>query len=1040
VTVLPDATVSVAVDNAVVCIDGSVLLTATVNDGSGLLTLQWQSSPDSATWTNIPGQTGTTYSPPTNAAGTTYFRVVVSDTNSGCADPESNGVSVTVLEDATLTMTLDNAEVCIGGSATLTATLSNGSASLTLQWQSSPDNSTWSDIAGETGLTYNAPTGSVGTTWYRIVASDTLSGCADPASNSASVTVVEDVTASITVNNAIVCTDGIATLLATVNGGSSALQLQWQSSPDDATWTDIAGETGLTYNAPTSAAGVTYYRLVTQDTLSGCDDPASNSVSVMVLEDATVSINVDNAEVCVGGSVLLTSTVTNGSGSFSYQWQESPNNIAWANVDSATNATFYPPTGSAGTTYYRVIVTDALSGCSDPTSGSLSVTVVPDASVNVTVDNAEVCVDGDVELTANITGGSSALQIQWQSSPDDAAWTNIPGATDTTYTADTGTPGMTYYRAVITDTLSDCSDPVSGSVLVTVLPDATVSVAVDNAVVCIDGSVLLTATVNDGSGLLTLQWQSSPDSATWTNIPGQTGTTYSPPTNAAGTTYYRVVVSDTNSGCADPESNGVSVTVLEDATLTLSINNPEVCVDGDATLTATLNNGSPSLVLQWQSSPDDAAWTNIPGETGLVYFAPTTTPGISYYRVVASDTISGCADPVSNSVSVTVYEDMAASIAIDTAVVCVDGIVTITGTTSGGSPLAQLQWQSSPNDTTWTDIPGETNNIYQPPTSSAGQTFYRLVTSDPNSGCDSVISNTVLLTVIPDPVVTITPSVTELCVGFNATMTASVSGGTGPVTYQWQQNNSGTWVNVGANQPFYTTQTYTSAGVHNYRLLVTQGVGCEATSNVVTITVYGNPVVLASSAATTCSDQAIQLNAAGVAGSGAISGYTWSGPAGFASNTEDPVINPGDASYPPAGLHTYYVTVTDVNGCTDTDSTTIEVFENPTATATATSPLCDDGDIIFDGTIVAGSAAISSIAWSGPAGFSSNIEDPQIASADASFPGPGTHTYTLTVTDTNGCTATTTVQVTVNDNPAVTISTSTEVCGDESISLNANVT
>ena len=147
--------------------------------------------------TNIDGATGLPYSPSTTAAGTIYYRVVVSDTNSGCSDPESNGVSVTVLEDAGLSIVLDNAEVCIDGTATLTATLTNGSASLVMQWQSSADNVNWNNIVGETGLSYSAPTTAVGTTWYRITATDTISGCGDPESNSVSVTVVEDVTASV---------------------------------------------------------------------------------------------------------------------------------------------------------------------------------------------------------------------------------------------------------------------------------------------------------------------------------------------------------------------------------------------------------------------------------------------------------------------------------------------------------------------------------------------------------------------------------------------------------------------------------------------------------------------------------------------------------------------------------------------------------------------------------------------------------------------------------------------------------------------------
>ncbi|MDX1409462.1 MAG: hypothetical protein R3330_15045, partial [Saprospiraceae bacterium] len=437
---------------------------------------------------------------------------------------------------------------------------------------------------------------------------------------------------------------------------------QWESSPDSVTWTPIGGATALTYNAPTGIPGATYYRLVVSDTSSSCGDPTSAGVLVTVQPDASVSVAVDNAEVCVDGSAILTATVSGGSSAIQYQWQESPNNVAWANIAGATTSTYSAPTAAPGITYYRVLVTDTLSGCFDPISGSVSVTVVPDASISVLLDNAEVCVDGLVTLTADITGGSSALQLQWQSSPDDATWTSIPGATDTTYLADTSVPGSTYYRVVATDTLSDCSDPTSASVLVTVVPDATVNVTLDNAEVCIGGSVLLTANITGGSSALTLQWQSSPDGSSWTNIAGATDTTYAAPTSTAGVTHYRVVIIDTLSDCSDPVSNSVQVTVVPDATLAVSINNAEVCVGGDATLVVAVTGGSSALQLQWQSSPDNSTWTDIPGATNDTLVANTGTAGTTWYQVVVTDTLSDCDDPTSGSILVTVVEPVSATV------------------------------------------------------------------------------------------------------------------------------------------------------------------------------------------------------------------------------------------------------------------------------------------------------------------------------------------------------------------------------------------
>ncbi|MDX1408469.1 MAG: hypothetical protein R3330_10060, partial [Saprospiraceae bacterium] len=592
---------------------------------------------------------------------------------------------VTVVEDATITVDVDNAEVCGGGSALLTATVSGGSSLLTLRWQSSPDNSTWSNIDGETSATLVAQTSTPGTTWYRVVVTDPNAACDDPVSNSVSVTVVPDAAISVLLDNAEVCVDGLVTLTADISGGSSALQLQWQSSPDDATWTSIPGATDTTYVADTSVPGSTYYRVVATDTLSDCSDPTSASVLVLVVPDATVTVTLDNAEVCVGGSVELTANLVGGSSALQLQWQSSPDDATWTNIPGATDTTFSAPTTSADVTYYQVIVTDTLSGCSDPVSNSVQVTVVEDATVSIGVNNAEVCIGGDVTLVGTVTGGSSALQLQWQWSPDNSTWTNIPGATNDTLIADTSTPDTTWYQLVVTDTLSDCSDPVSNAIQVIVVDGVSATIAVDNPEVCVGGTALLTATITGGSGSATYQWESSSDSATWTPIPGETGTTLLANTTTAGLTFYRIVISDPSSSCPSSAFGGVSVLVVDDASISIAVDNAEVCIGGNATLVATITGGSSALQVQWQSSPDNTTWTDIPGATNDTLIADTGTAGLTWYQAVVTDTLSDCTDPVSGSVSVLVVEDATVTVGVDNAEVCVGGTAVLTATVTNGS-------------------------------------------------------------------------------------------------------------------------------------------------------------------------------------------------------------------------------------------------------------------------------------------------------------------------------------------------------------------
>jgi hypothetical protein len=244
-----------------------------------------------------------------------------------------------------------------------------------------------------------------------------------------------------------VCTGANVILTATVNGGSNTLTVQWQVL--SGSWTDIPGATGTTYTAPTAIAGSTDYRVRIVETSSGCSVPFSNIVTVIVYQSATVSISTPNPEVCVGGSSILTATITGGSAGLSMQWQSSPDNSVWSNIPGANSTSYNAPTSVAGTTYYRMMITDNFPNCADPLSNVLTILVQPDATVSLAPLTNEICLGGTALLTATITGGSSNLTIQWQSNTNGGGWQIVPGATSSTYLA----PG-----AVLGTTLLPCTN------------------------------------------------------------------------------------------------------------------------------------------------------------------------------------------------------------------------------------------------------------------------------------------------------------------------------------------------------------------------------------------------------------------------------------------------------------------------------------------------------------------------------------------------------------------------------------------------------
>ncbi|MBE0642334.1 MAG: hypothetical protein IH599_09875, partial [Bacteroidales bacterium] len=138
---------------------------------------------------------------------------------------------------------------------------------------------------------------------------------------------------------------------------------------------------------------------------------------------------------------------------------------------------------------------------------------------------------------------------------------------------------------------------------------------------------------------------------------------------------------------------------------------------------------------------------------------------------------------------------------------------------------------------------------------------------------------------------------------------------------------------------------------------------------------------------------------------------------------------------------TYTVTVTDQNGCQDTEQVTIS---QPAAIVTITtiasnSPICQNATLTLTSSATGGTPGYS-YSWSGPNGFTSTLQNPTITNAQPASTG----TYALTVTDANGCQASATVDVTViaRTVPVVTISAnpSNIICSGTEVTFTSNVT
>ncbi len=237
--------------------------------------------------------------------------------------------------------------------------------------------------------------------------------------------------------------------------------------------------------------------------------------------------------------------------------------------------------------------------------------------------------------------------------------------------------------------------------------------------------------------------------------------------------------------------------------------------------------------------------------------------------------------------------------------------------------------------------------------------------------------------------------------GTNGSIDLTVTGGTGPYTYNW-----------GMGQP--TTEDRSSLAAGTYNVTVTDANSCTAITSA-TIT---QPAILALSTTqvnVSCnagSNGSIDLSVTG--GTGPYT-YNW----GMGQPTTE------DRS----GLtaDTYNVTVTDANSCTAITSATID---QPTALALSTTQVnasCNGGS----------NGSIDLSVTGGTAPYTYNWGMGQPTTEDRSGLAGGT--YNVTVTDANNCTAATSATITQPAALALGTTTTNATCGNANGSIDLEV-
>ena len=199
------------------------------------------------------------------------------------------------------------------------------------------------------------------------------------------------------------------------------LTYQWQQKTTDSEseWGDISNATTASYTIEATTTSMNDYQyrcVVTANGVSVISAPATLTVNA-----AATTITTQPSNVTVTEGETATFSVTATGSNLTYQWQQSTDGSAWANISGATSSSY---TTQAATMdmdgwQYRCVVTDGNSNGVTSQAATLTVTAATVSVTGVSLDKTELSltVGGTETLTATVAPDNATDKtVTWTSS------------------------------------------------------------------------------------------------------------------------------------------------------------------------------------------------------------------------------------------------------------------------------------------------------------------------------------------------------------------------------------------------------------------------------------------------------------------------------------------------------------------------------------------------------------------------------------------------------------------------------------------------
>ncbi|MBF9221562.1 T9SS type A sorting domain-containing protein [Hymenobacter ruricola] len=770
----------------------------------------------------------------------------------------------TVLAPVAGTLAPAASNICVSGTATLTLT---GAANGSIQYQRSPDNVTFTDIAGATSAAYTTPV-LTSTTYFRA---QVRCNTGTATSNVSTITVNNPTVAS-TNTPVSICAGNTATLTAAASAGAS---VRFFSAATGGT--ALATPTAGSYTTPALTASTTYYAEAYTGGTEATGMPAPNAT--------------DGSTIFTQSGVLFTVAASSA---------------------TLVSTTIYPVgTGTINIALY------------DNTGTQVTIGGVPQETGNVNVTGTGVSTPVVVPLNfANIPNGTNYrllvkayTGIALIRGTASAANYSTPSGSVTTVNG-TLTPPSTstsYYFFYNLQFSNECVGSAARTAIqVNVTQPATASFPAATASTCGTSAYTLAGTVGGSA-------------TTGTYTTSGTGT-FSPNATTLGATY--------TPSAADVAAGSVTITLTSaasgpcagaTATLALGISPAPVatfsyptattyCAGSTSTVTPTLGTGATAGTFS------STTGLSIDPFSGIISLANSTA---GTYTVTNTIAASGACAAATATSTVTITPATSATFAYAGGTFCVSGTnptATVTGTTGGVF-----------SSTTGLSLNASTGAINL----SASTPGTYTVTYTVAGACGSSSTQSVTITTAPLATFSYGTSPTYCVSGTTNPAPSFGAGASGGVF------SSTTGLTINATTGVITLSSSTP-GTYTVTNTIAASGGCAAATATAQVTITAAPVATFSYAnANACAGSATLLTP--TLGTGATAG-TFSSTAGLTINATTGAVNPATST---AGTYTVTNTVAAASGCAAATSTATVTINALPATPTYTYTYPTRSTVLF---------------------------------------------------------------------------------------------